>query len=61
MTQQGDGGDLPDERVWVGFPELHWRHPIDGLKDGAEVLLTAEAAGEAQTPEGSAGLAVGTG
>lgn len=35
-------GRVRNEQVWAEFPELRWRHPITGIKDGAEVLLYAE-------------------
>ena len=34
-------GQLLNEKLWESFPEIHWRHPIEGLKPGAEVLLYA--------------------
>ncbi len=40
VTQQSIG-DVSNERVWSGFPKLNWRHPVTGLKEGAEVLLTS--------------------
>lgn len=40
VTQQG-GGSSANERIWSEFPTLKWRHPVTGLKEGAEVLLTA--------------------
>jgi len=39
-------GQVRNERVWAGFPELRWRHPITGIKEGAEVLLYAEESGK---------------
>jgi hypothetical protein len=41
LTQQSDG-QMANEQVWARFPELHWRHPMVKLKDGAEVLLKAQ-------------------
>lgn len=35
-------GQLRNERLWKGFPEIRWRHPVEGLQPGAEVLLFAE-------------------
>lgn len=55
VTQQGDG-DVANERVWAGFPDLQWRHPVTGLKEGAEVLLTAASA-EPDTVTSGASLA----
>ncbi|MEO8615969.1 MAG: hypothetical protein ABI600_12570, partial [Luteolibacter sp.] len=42
VTQQSTG-DMANEKVWADFPNLNWRHPVTGLKEGAEVLLTAVA------------------
>lgn len=44
VTQQSTG-DLANERIWSGFPQLHWRHPVTGIKEGAGVLLTATTGG----------------
>ncbi|WP_193211465.1 hypothetical protein [Luteolibacter marinus] len=41
VTQQSSG-ETENAAVWAGFPELRWRQPIAGLKEGAEVLLTAD-------------------
>ena len=41
VTQQSSGG-IPNERMWASFPILNWRHPVSGIKEGAEVLLTAK-------------------
>ncbi len=40
VTQQS-AGDVANEQLWAGFPDLKWRHPVTGLKEGAEVLLSA--------------------
>lgn len=40
VTQQSDG-ETANERLWAEFPSMTWRHPVSGLKEGAEVLLTA--------------------
>ena len=40
VTQQATG-EMANESVWSNFPEIRWRQPIQGLKEGAEVLLTA--------------------
>lgn len=40
ITRQSSGESL-NEQIWASFPEFQWRHPIKGLKDGAEVLITA--------------------
>ncbi|MEO5714265.1 MAG: hypothetical protein ABIT37_12330 [Luteolibacter sp.] len=42
VTQQS-AGDVANEQVWAGFPNMNWRHPVTGLKEGAEVLLSAVA------------------
>lgn len=34
-------GQIRNEQLWAGFPEIRWRHPIEGLQPGAEVLLHA--------------------
>lgn len=34
-------GQFKNERLWKEFPEIRWRHPVDGLQPGAEVLLYA--------------------
>lgn len=39
-------GQLRNEKVWAEFPSIRWRHPIDGVKDGAEILLYAGDASE---------------
>ena len=31
-----------NEMVWGGLPPLHWRHPVESVKEGAEVLAWAE-------------------
>jgi hypothetical protein len=40
VTQQATG-ETANDIIWAGFPEIPWRQPVRGLKDGAEVLLTA--------------------
>ncbi len=55
VTQQSIG-DSANERVWSGFPELNWRHPVTGLKEGAEVLLSAATADAKQSVTSGAGL-----
>jgi hypothetical protein len=40
VTEQS-AGEAANGRVWAEFPKLSWRHPVTGLKEGAEVLLTA--------------------
>ncbi len=44
-TQQG-AGDVSNEQVWAGFPEIRWRHPVSSIKEGAEVLLVASTGAE---------------
>lgn len=39
-------GQLNNERLWKEFPLIRWRHPVEGLQPGAEVLLYAEEAGK---------------
>ncbi|MCW1886493.1 hypothetical protein OKA04_17275 [Luteolibacter flavescens] len=49
-------GETANEAVWADFPEISWRQPIRSLKEGAEVLLTANAGGEGQAIAGGEGL-----
>ena len=51
-------GTLANEQVWSTFPALQWRHPINSVKDGAEILLTAadETTTAATVPDAAAGL-----
>ena len=35
-------GQMSNERLWKEFPVIRWRHPVEGLQPGAEVLLYAE-------------------
>ena len=56
VTQQGSG-ETSSEVIWQKFPSWTWRHPLLGLKDGAEVLLSADTADEKSVVTGSAGLA----
>lgn len=37
-------GQIRNEQLWANFPLIRWRHPIEGLQPGAEVLLHADAA-----------------
>lgn len=55
VTQQSTG-DVANERVWADFPNLSWRHPVTGLKEGAEVLLSAVADEGKQDVASGAGL-----
>ena len=34
-----------NEQIWNDFPEMRWRHPVLGVKPGAEVLAWAEPEG----------------
>ncbi|BCX50285.1 hypothetical protein HAHE_41930 [Haloferula helveola] len=54
VTQQADGA-IGNEALWAGFPEMRWRHPVRGVKEGAEVLLYAEE-GSSDSAAGEAGL-----
>ena len=50
-------GSLANEQVWVTFPPLQWRHPINSVKDGAEILLTAtDESTPAAIPDAAANL-----
>ena len=55
VTQQS-AGNVANEQLWAGFPALSWRHPVTGLKEGAEVLLSAVADGAKQDITSGAGL-----
>jgi len=55
VTQQSDG-EFGNEQIWSGFPTIQWRHPIQKIKEGAEVLLTAETGGERSTIASGTGL-----
>ncbi|MCP5535133.1 MAG: hypothetical protein H7A51_02740 [Akkermansiaceae bacterium] len=41
VTAQSDSG-IENARLWSDFPVMRWRHPITGVKKGAEVLLMAK-------------------
>ncbi len=50
-------GTLANEQVWATFPTLQWRHPIESVKDDAEILLTAaDDATITTVPDEAAGL-----
>lgn len=52
-------GTIANEQVWSSFPDLQWRHPVDSVKDGAEILLTAADEESADAaPDESVGLGV---
>jgi len=55
VTQQSDG-EAANERLWAEFPSMTWRHPVLGLKEGAEVLLTALNDGKAEVIASNTGL-----
>lgn len=40
ITAQSDSR-LLNEKIWGEFPLLRWRHPVDGIKEGAQILLMA--------------------
>ena len=40
ITAQSDSR-LENERLWGEFPEFRWRHPVEGVKEGASVLVVA--------------------
>ncbi|MCF7731184.1 MAG: hypothetical protein K9N23_05835 [Akkermansiaceae bacterium] len=42
-------GATANEPTWEGFPALRWRHPLKGVKEGAEILLTAAESGATTT------------
>ncbi len=55
VTQQSDG-ETANERLWSEFPTMTWRHPVSSLKEGAEVLLSANSEGTQVAPDSNAGL-----
>jgi hypothetical protein len=52
-------GSIANEQIWSSFPILQWRHPVNSVKDGAEILLTAAEAASAM--DASADSAESTG
>ena len=40
VTAQSDSR-LENERLWGEFPDFRWRLPVDGVKEGADVLVVA--------------------
>ncbi|MES2475997.1 MAG: hypothetical protein V4640_09460 [Verrucomicrobiota bacterium] len=56
VTRQSDGGSA-DASLWAEFPTMMWRHPVTGVKEGAEVLLTADSGAAAAAVTSNAGLA----
>ncbi|MGI8603638.1 MAG: hypothetical protein ACR2OZ_11655 [Verrucomicrobiales bacterium] len=52
---QQSPSSIENAEIWAGLPKLMWRHPIRGIKPGAEVLAYAEVEGrrlrEATTAE----------
>jgi hypothetical protein len=55
LTQQADGS-AENARIWAEFPTLKWRHPVTGLKQGTEVLLTADDGTEQREVDSGEGL-----
>lgn len=57
VTRHGDGS-LSNDQIWSEFPSLQWRHPVESIKEGAEVLLAAEAAdgNDGAAPDTESGL-----
>jgi hypothetical protein len=55
VTQQSTG-DGANGRIWSEFPALNWRHPVTGMKVGAEVLLTSMTDEEKSSVTHHAGL-----
>lgn len=55
VTQQSDG-QTANERLWAEFPSMTWRHPVTGLKEGAEVLLSALNDGKSEVIASNTGL-----
>ncbi|MFT7303656.1 MAG: hypothetical protein ACI8UZ_002498 [Akkermansiaceae bacterium] len=47
-------GQMRNETLWKEFPVIRWRHPVEGLQPGAEVLLHAEDADKKKTKVTSA-------
>jgi hypothetical protein len=47
VTQQANG-EKTSAQMWSGFPSISWRHPITGVKEGAEILLCGAAAASKQ-------------
>lgn len=38
ITQQ-ENESAGNEEVWAEFPKMRWRHPVESIKEGSEVLL----------------------
>ncbi len=47
-------GLVSNEALWGEFPVIRWRHPVEGLQPGAEVLLYAKDLEEGRATVGSA-------
>ena len=47
-------GQLRNERLWKELPVIRWRHPVEGVQAGAEVLLYAEDAEQVKREVSSA-------
>jgi hypothetical protein len=50
---QHSAGQTDNEALWMSFPEMGWRHPVRGVKEGAEVLLTAVSGAEETAADGT--------
>jgi hypothetical protein len=53
---------MANERTWASFPALQWRHPVKGVKEGAEILLAAAGEDDGMPKvgdQGSLGAALG--
>ena len=58
ITRHADGS-LSNEQTWSRFPALQWRHPVQSIKEGADVLLAAAGDDEVDgdpVPADAAGL-----
>ena len=55
ITQQ-ENEQAGNEEVWAGFPVMRWRHPVESLKEGSEVLLVGRGDDRTMAP-GARGLA----
>ncbi|MBQ96593.1 MAG: hypothetical protein CMP30_01195 [Roseibacillus sp.] len=48
VTAQSDSR-LENERLWGEFPDFRWRLPVDGVKEGADVLVVASSENNEET------------
>ena len=46
---QQSSSDLINEQIWAEMPNFYWRHPVVGVKEGAEVLAYATLPGSRET------------